>query len=182
MCFVLSHLPALHCIRSQASFLSYIKITSYLFLCSEKYLSVPLHHNTEKSIVSLAAIFWMSRDAPPKELLGERRVTSKKRLRGRLRKVWCSFNLFPVCFKQILLKLHTVKPCIMDARLMCTPRYYRQFVLPLGNESPYIFSNFNLLIRSISMASSVPVLTGFDCLHCIFFSLFNCAAVGFDGR
>ena len=84
MCFVLSHLPAFHCIRSQASFLSYIKITSYLFLCSEKYLSVPLHHNTEKSIVSLAAIFWMSRDAPPKELLGERRVTSKKRLRGRL--------------------------------------------------------------------------------------------------
>ena len=174
MCFVL---PAFHCTRSQASFLNYIKITSYLFLWNEKYLSVPLHHNTEKSIVSLAAIFWMSRDAPPKELLGERRVTSKKRLRGRLRKVWCSFNLFPVCFKQISFKLHTVKPSIMDARLMWTPCYYRQFVLPLGNESPYIFSHFNLLIRSLSMAPSVSILS----LQLYFFSLFNCAAVGFDG-
>ena len=139
MCFVLSHLSAFHYTRSQASFLNHVKMTSYLFLWNEKYLSVPLHHNTEKSIVSLAAIFWMSRDAPPKELLGERRVTSKKRLWGRLRKVWCSFNLFPVCFKQILFKLHTVKPCIMDTCLTWTPRYYGQFVLPLGNESPYIF-------------------------------------------
>ena len=169
MCFVLSHLSAFHYTRSQASFLNYIKMTSYLFLCNEKYLSVPLHHNTEKSIVSLAAVFWMSCNVPPKELLGKHRVTSKKLLRGRLRKVWCSFNLFPVCFKQILLKLHTVKPYIMDARLTWTPRYYGQFFLPLGNESPYIFSNFNLLIHSLSMASSVPVLTGFNCLHCIFF-------------
>ena len=139
MCFVLSHLSAFHYRRSQASFLNHVKMTSYLFFWNEKYLFVPLHHNTEKSIVSVAAIFWMSRDAPPKELLGERRVTSKKRLRGRLRKVWCSFNLFPVCFKQILFKLHTVKPCIMDTCLTWTPRYYGQFVLPLGNESPYIF-------------------------------------------
>ena len=117
------------------------------FFWNEKYLSVPLHHNTEKSIVSLAAIFWMSRDAPPKELLGERHVTSKKRLRGRLRKVWCSFNLFPVCFKQILFKLHTVKPCIMDTCLTWTPRYYGQFVLPLGNESPYIFYGHFLWLR-----------------------------------
>ena len=174
MCFVFSQLPAFHCTRSQVYFLSCIKMASYhiVFLWNEKYLSVPLHHNTEKSIVSLAAIFWMSRDAPPKELLGERRVTSKKRLRGRLRKVWCSFNLFPVCFKQILFKLHTVKPCIMDTCLTWTPCYYGQFVLPVGNESPYIFSNFNLLIRSLSMAPSVPVLTGFNCLHCNFFFSF----------
>ena len=35
------------------------------------------------SIPPLAAFFWMSRNAPPQEL-GERCVTSKKRLRGRL--------------------------------------------------------------------------------------------------
>ena len=85
-----------------------------------------------------------------------------------------SFNLFAVCFKQILLKLHTVKPYIMDTCLMWTPRYYGQFVLPLANESPYVFSNFNLLIRSLSMAPSVSILTGFDCLHRNFFSLFMC--------
>ena len=115
MCFVLSHLPAFHCTRSQVYFFSCIKWHHIIlfFFWNEKYLSVPLHHNTEKSIVSLAATFWMSRNAPPKVLLGERCVTSKKQLRGRLRKVWYSFNLFPVCFKQILFKLHTVKPCIM---------------------------------------------------------------------
>ena len=59
MCFVLSHLSAFHYTRSQASFLNYIKMTSYLFLCNEKYLSVPLHHNTEQSIVSLAAVFFL---------------------------------------------------------------------------------------------------------------------------
>ena len=58
------------------------------FFWNEKYLSVPLHHNTEKSIVSLTAVFWMSRNAPPKELLGKHCMTSQKRLRGRLRKVW----------------------------------------------------------------------------------------------
>ena len=35
------------------------------------------------ALVSLAAVFWMTRNAPPKEL-GERYVTSKKQLRGRL--------------------------------------------------------------------------------------------------
>ena len=56
-------------------------MTSYLFLRNEKPLSVLLHHNTEKSIVSLAAVFWMSRNAPPKELLGKHFycVTSKKK-------------------------------------------------------------------------------------------------------
>ena len=127
------------------------------FFWNEKYLSVPLHHNTEKSIVSLAAVFWMSRNALPKVLLEERCVTSKKRLQGRLTKVWCNLNLFPVCFKQILFKLHTVKPCTMDTFLMWIPRYYGQFVLPLGNEIPYIFCNFNLLIQSLCMAPSVPV-------------------------
>ena len=105
MCFVLSHLPAFHCTRSQVHFWSCIKMASYhiVFLWNEKYLSVPLHHDTEKSIVSLAAVFWMSRNAPRKVLLGERCMTSKKRLRGRLRKVWCSFNSFAVCFKKFCL-------------------------------------------------------------------------------
>ena len=38
--------------------------------------------NPPLALVSLAAVFWMSRNALP--LLGERCVTSKKRLRGRL--------------------------------------------------------------------------------------------------
>ena len=42
--------------------------------------------------------------------------------------------------KFCLLKLHTVKHWNMDTRLTTTPRYYGQFILPLGNESPYIFS------------------------------------------
>ena len=55
-------------------------MTSYFFLRNEKSLSaVLLHHNTEKSIVSLAAVFWMSRNAPPKELVGKHCVTSKKK-------------------------------------------------------------------------------------------------------
>ena len=38
------------------------------------------------SVVSLAAVFWMLRNAPS-VLLGERCVSSKKRLQGRLRQV-----------------------------------------------------------------------------------------------
>ena len=34
--------------------------------------------------VSIAAVFWMSHNAPQKVLLGERCVTFQKRLRGRL--------------------------------------------------------------------------------------------------
>ena len=47
---------------------------------------------------------------------------------------------------------------------------YIQFALSLGKESPYVFSKFNqlntdtLLIRTPSMALSVSVLTGFDCI------------------
>ena len=33
----------------------------------------------------------------------------------------------------------------MDTCLIQTPRYYRQFPLPLGKESPFIFSKFNPL-------------------------------------
>ena len=48
-----------------------------------------------------------------------------------------------------------------------------QFVLSLGKKHPYIISQFNLLnrlntdtplIRTLSMASSVSILTVFDCL------------------
>ena len=48
---------------------------------------------------------------------------------------------------------------------------YRQFALSLGKESPYFFSKFNpvntdtLLIRTLSMAPSVSVLTGIYCTH-----------------
>ena len=39
----------------------------------------------------------------------------------------------------------SVKPCFTDTRLIRTPRYYGQFALSLGKESPYIFSQFNPL-------------------------------------
>ena len=39
---------------------------------------------TGRWVVSLAVVFSMSRSALPKELFGERCVTSKKRLRGKL--------------------------------------------------------------------------------------------------
>ena len=51
------------------------------------------------------------------------------------------------------------------------PHYYRQFALSLRKESPHSFSKFNPLntdtpsIRTLSMASSVSVLTGFDCTY-----------------
>ena len=35
---------------------------------------------TGRWVVSLAAVFWMSRNALPKDLFGERCVTSKKQL------------------------------------------------------------------------------------------------------
>ena len=34
-------------------------------------------------------------------------------------------------------------PLIMDTSLLWTPRYYGQFALSLGKESPYIFSIIN---------------------------------------
>ena len=43
---------------------------------------------TGRWVVSLVAVFLMSRNALPKELLGEPCVTSKKRLRGRLLVDW----------------------------------------------------------------------------------------------
>ena len=48
---------------------------------------------------------------------------------------------------------------------------YGQFALSMGEENPYIFTNFNPLntdtplIRTLSMAPSVTVLTGFDCTN-----------------
>ena len=50
----------------------------------------PLHVN--RVLVSLAAVFWMSRNAPRKER--ERCVTSKKRLRGRLDSCWQYSDFF----------------------------------------------------------------------------------------
>lgn len=37
----------------------------------------------------------------------------------------------------------TVKFCLKDTHLIRTPRYYGQFALPLGKESPYIFCKFS---------------------------------------
>ena len=57
----------------------------------------------------------------------------------------------------------------MDAHLMQTPHIIMDSLLcPLGKESPYIFSKFNLLItdtlliKTLSMAPLVSLLTGFD--------------------
>ena len=63
-----------------------------IYTCSSK-ISAETHPISLKStfylevsrlIVSLAAVFWMSCNAPPKEQERERCMTSKKRLRGRL--------------------------------------------------------------------------------------------------
>ena len=39
----------------------------------------------------------------------------------------------------------------MDMRLIRTPHYYGQFALPLGKQSPYIFSKFNPLNRDTQL-------------------------------
>ena len=59
---------------------------------------------------------------------------------------------------------------IAETCLIQTPRYYRQFALSLGK--PFLFfSKFNplnmdtlLIVQTLSMAPSVSVLTGFDCI------------------
>ena len=69
-----------------------------------------------------------------------------------------------VCF-------HTVKP-----RLIWTHRYYGQFALSLGKESPYIFSKFNPLntdtpfIRALSMVLLLSLWRRFDCI--LYFTLY----------
>ena len=42
-----------------------------------------------------------------------------------------------------------------STRLIRTPRYYRQFALSLGKESPYIFSKFNPLNTDTSLLRTV---------------------------
>ena len=50
-----------------------------------------------------------------------------------------------------------------------TPPYYGQFALFLGKKSPYVSSKLNPLntdtplTQTLSMASSVSILTRFDC-------------------
>ena len=44
-----------------------------------------------------------------------------------------------------ILEQRKVKPRFSDARLIQTPRYYGQFGLSQGKESPFIFSKFNPL-------------------------------------
>ena len=62
-------------------------------------------------------------------------------------------------------------------RLIRTPRSYGQFALSTGKESPYICSKFNplntdtLLIRILSIAPSVSLLTEFDCTESFVSSL-----------
>ena len=57
-----------------------------------------------------------------------------------------------------------VKPCFMDTRLIRTPRYITDSLLcPWGKKAPTFSLNSTHLIRTPNMASSVSVLTGFDC-------------------
>ena len=58
-------------------------------------------------------------------------------------------------FSQLILKgnvcrsLWRICTCILGLkRLIWTPYYYRQFVLSMGKESPYIFSKFNPLYNT----------------------------------
>ena len=74
---------------------------------------------------------------------------------------------------------NTVKARFTDTRLIRTPHYYEQFALSPRKESLHIFSKFNpltasstdtSLIQTLSMASSVSLLTGFDCTCRLLFS------------
>ena len=57
-----------------------------------------------------------------------------------------TYSRSPRCPSQKELTVHAVKPCFTDTRLIQTPRYYRRFsILFPWEESPYIFSKFNLL-------------------------------------
>ena len=53
-----------------------------------------------RRIVSLAAVFWMSRNAPPKEQERERCMTSKKWLQGRLPGLMMLFNCQLECTRK----------------------------------------------------------------------------------
>ena len=50
--------------------------------------------------------------------------------------------------------------------------YYGQFALSLGKESSHIFSKFNLLIWTLSVALYVFILMGFDCIL-VFIKVFS---------
>ena len=79
------------------------------------------------------------------------------------------YSLFPSLFNysQTLLYRHPL--------IILTSRYFRQFILSIGKESPYIFSKFNLLtfntdtplIRILSMDSTDTFcvhINGIDCI------------------
>ena len=61
------------------------------------------------------------------------------------------------------------KPRFTDTRSIQKQHFYGQFALFLGKESAYIFSKINplntdtRLIRTLSMAHSMSVLTGIYC-------------------
>ena len=66
---------------------------------------------------------------------------------------------------------NTVNLRFTDTRLIRTPHHYGQVALSPGKESPHIFCKFNPLdadtplLRTLSMAPSVSVLTGYDCIR-----------------
>ena len=79
-----------------------------IYTCSSK-ISAETHPISLKStfdlevsrlIVSLAAVFWMSRNAPPKEQERQHCVTSKKQLRGRLPGLMMLFNCQLECTRK----------------------------------------------------------------------------------
>ena len=50
---------------------------------------------------------------------------------------------------------NTVEPRFTDTRLIRIPRYYGQFALSLGKESPYILSKFHPLNTDTSLIRTV---------------------------
>ena len=53
----------------------------------------------------------------------------------------------------------------MDMRFVRTPHYYGQFALPLGKESPYIFSKFNPLNKDTPL---IIIRTFFIAPQCLY--------------
>ena len=52
--------------------------------------------------------------------------------------------------------MYTVKTRYTETVLIRTTRYCGHFALSLGKESSYIFSKFNPLLRTLSMAPRCP--------------------------
>ena len=73
---------------------------------------------------------------------------------------WLTSKCFIALYRSIEWDaMYKEKTRYMETVLIRTTRYYGQFALSLGKERSYIFSKLNPLLRTLSTAPSVSVLT-----------------------